>query len=138
MHLDYYYHQQDRNYLHDKDAWVTRVKALIAKDEWVMDGNYRSTFEERFSRADLIIFLDYKWNVYLQGVFRRRVSHRKKQRIDMPDTWKEKINWEFFLYVLQFHKRERHKLTDAVGYLPPKKLIVLHTRKEADAYLKEL
>lgn len=139
VHLDYYYHETGKNYYEDKAAWVKRVKELMAEDSWIMDGNYSSTIPERFARADTIIYFDVTRQKALQGVVKRRLKYRNKQRPDMPDDWKEKANLEFLKYVWNFKKHSNtQQEIEKLRKTKDKKVIVFHGTKEAEQFLKML
>ncbi|HEY5008664.1 MAG TPA: hypothetical protein VII42_11705, partial [Caulobacteraceae bacterium] len=43
----------------DNEAFRTRVRAAIAGDDWISEGNYLSrTFDLRLPRAELVIWMD--------------------------------------------------------------------------------
>lgn len=138
VHLDYYYHQKKYNYYHDKEAWVKRVEQLINQDKWIIDGNYKSTFELRFKRADTIIFLDYPRRVAMYGAIKRRVEHRNKLREEMPSDWKEKANLEFLRYVWNFKKKHRGKILEALDKAKAQDILTFTNRQQAEEYLNAL
>ena len=41
-----------------KEEWIRLQEAMVAKDRWIIDGNYNSTAELRFKAAELVVFLD--------------------------------------------------------------------------------
>ncbi len=41
-----------------KDEWLKIVSNIIAKDSWIVDGNFGGTMETRIKRCDTIVFLD--------------------------------------------------------------------------------
>lgn len=43
-----------------KDEWKKLVETLIARDAWIMDGNYSGTLELRLHACDTMIYLDMK------------------------------------------------------------------------------
>jgi adenylate kinase family enzyme len=138
IHLDFYYHQKKYDYYNDKPAWIKRVKELIAQDKWIMDGNYSSSFEPRFKRADTIVFLDYPRRVALVGTIKRRVKYHKKLREDMPSDWKEKADLTFLKYIWSYKGESRSKVLAAIASNPSKEVIIFKNRKQAESYLKEL
>src|SRR5205085_8316761 len=55
-----------------KPEFVKKVKKVIdSNDNWIIEGNYRSTFSIRFEAADTIIFLDYKRHICVRQSFKR-------------------------------------------------------------------
>lgn len=138
VHLDYYYHQTEHDYYHDKQAWIKRVEALINQDKWIMDGNYSSTFDSRFQRADTIIFFDFPRRIALYGAIKRRIYYRNKQRQEMPSDWKEKANLEFLKYIWNFNRKHRQKTVTAMAKAKGKEIIVFTNRAQTEEYLRHL
>lgn len=138
IHLDYYYHDNRFNYYSDKVAWRKRVLGLIKSDQWIIDGNYSSTFAERFKKADTIIYFDFPLSLRLYGVFMRRLKYRNKKRADMPSNWNEKIDFEFLKFVIRFRRDYRHKIADVINSQNAKKIVTFKSREDARRYLEDL
>ncbi len=140
VHLDTYYHDKTKDYYSEqnKPAWRAKVMELIKPNTWIIDGNYSSTFPDRFERADTIFFLDYPLHTRLRGVFNRRLEYRNRKREDMPEDWQEKIDWSFLEFVWNFKKNYRHKITDVLKTQSSKKIVIFKKRSEATKYLKML
>lgn len=138
IHLDYYYHQTEYDYYNNKEAWIKRVKKLIAQDKWIMDGNYSSTYDSRFKRADIVIILDYPRRKSMYGVIKRRIQYHNKLRDEMPSDWTEKVDLGFIRYVWNFRKNDRYKITDIISTLQNKEIIIFKKRSDAEAYLVNL
>ena len=51
--------------------WRARVAELVRRPEWVMDGNYSSTFDLRVPRAEAVVWLDLPRLTCLARVIRR-------------------------------------------------------------------
>jgi len=91
-----------------KSGWVegtkeelrAKLRAIVATDRWVIDGNYGSTLDERLPRADTIIYLDDPIWLCLWRQGRRIASHRGRSRADMPEGCPERFDLAFFLYLL--------------------------------------
>ena len=50
------------------------VAEIVARDKWVIDGNYSNTWDLRMPRADTIVWMDLPRRVCLWRVFRRAVT----------------------------------------------------------------
>ncbi len=137
-HLDYYYHQLKYGYYDDKEVWIKKAEVIIKKPKWIMDGNYSSTFEQRFKRADLIIFFDYPRWLTMYRVIKRRWQFNNKKRLEMPDDWVEKVDWEFLKYVWRFKGKSHSKITAALEKFSDTPVVVLKNPSETENYLKSL
>ena len=135
IHLDYYYHQKKYNYYENKDAWRKRVLSLAKGDAWIIDGNYGSTFAERFAMADMVIFFDLPRRVVMYRLFKRRLKYARIRRDEMPSDWHEKIDWNFLLFVWRFNKNSRFKITDAIAAHPSKAAAIFHASHDAELFL---
>jgi adenylate kinase family enzyme len=79
--------------------WAEVVGELVARDRWVIDGNYGGTMPVRFSAADTVVFLDTPRFRCLVRVTKRAVIHRGSTRDDMPPGCPERITWEFVRWI---------------------------------------
>ena len=131
-HLDAIYWRDDRTHL-SREEFYPLMQKIIARDEWIIDGNYNSTLEWRISACDLLIFLDYPAEVCLEGVRARR----GQKRSDMP--WVEDGDDEEFLeFIRAFETESRPRILELIGGYPDKAVVVFRTREEADRYLDTL
>lgn len=138
VHLDYYYHDDKFDYENDKASWRNKVNELVDKNEWIIEGNYKSTFELRFARADTIIYFDYPRRISVWRTLKRRVEYRNKQRAEMPPSWKEKISPKFMKFVWDFNETERPMIYELLKSQDNKKIIILKNPLETKQYLSEL
>ncbi len=109
VHLDAIYHQEiwSSNPESKKLQWQEKILELVQGDQWIIDGNYKSTMQIRIEAADAIIFLDYPRYLSMWRTFVRRWKFRNKKRPDMPATWKEKISWNFMKLILNYSRDQR-------------------------------
>ena len=131
-HLDAIYWRDDRTHL-SREEFYPLMREIIAREEWIMDGNYNATLEWRISACDLLIFLDYPAEVCLEGVRARR----GQKRSDMP--WVEEgDDQEFLEFIRAFETESRPRILELIGKYPEKTVVVFTDRKEAERYLGEL
>ena len=131
-HLDAIYWRDDRTHL-SREEFYPLMQEIIAREEWIMDGNYNATLEWRISACDLLIFLDYPAEVCLEGVRARR----GQKRSDMP--WVEDGDDEEFLeFIRAFETESKPRILELIGGYPDKAVVVFRTREEADRYLDTL
>lgn len=138
VHLDFYYHQTKFNYYNDKPAWKKKVEELVARDKWIIEGNYHSTYNIRFARADCILLLDIPKTKAIYRVLKRHVTSRNKRRPEMPTEWREKIGRDFIKHIWNFDKKEVPKVYRELSNHESKELIVIKNTKQANEFLEML
>ncbi|MBN2858464.1 MAG: AAA family ATPase [Candidatus Delongbacteria bacterium] len=93
----------------EKDKWDKLTDQFIARDEWIMDGNYSSTMDKRIDRADTIIYFDFpRWRC-LYNAFMRMLKGKifKKERPDITIGCNERFDMEFYKWIWNFNKNNR-------------------------------
>ena len=121
----------------DKEVFVNKQKEMIAKPEWILDGNYRDTLEMRLESCDTVIFLDYPRRIALYGIFKRYFQYRNKHRESIAEGCQEKIDKSFFKWVWNFKKNARPHIVQKINkYADTKKLLVFKKRKDLNKFLK--
>jgi adenylate kinase family enzyme len=131
--------------LHWKPGWVesgreefeAKVRDVVARPRWVIDGNYGGTLPLRLTRADTVIDLDLpRWQCVL-GILRRAVQHRGRTRSDMAEGCPEQLNLEFLIYTIRFGGGGRARIEKSLrGYSGRR--ITLRSRREVRAFLDTL
>ncbi len=130
VHMDFLAHTDRYNPLFDKPAFNAKILSECKKDRWIMEGVYKSTLGMRIPRADLTIHLDYPRRIYIYRVLKRRVQYRDKRREEMPENWQEKINWDFFKYVLKFNKLQKPAIETELAKYKNAKIEIVRNPKE--------
>ncbi len=70
FHLDQFYFRPGWQRT-PKAEWKEALRQLAARDEWIMDGCYDSSFHIRMPRADTVIWLDLPRRIAFPRVLRR-------------------------------------------------------------------
>lgn len=131
-HLDMMYWKADKTTV-EKSVFLERLRAVIEKDRWIIDGNYSSTMEQRMAACDTVIFLDYPTEVCLAGIKERQ----GKPRSDMP--WTENgEDTEFLEYIKSYNSLQRPHVLALLDKYSDKKIIVFKSRAQADRFEKEV
>lgn len=91
------------------------IDRFNGEDEWIVDGNYSSTMEARLARTDTVFFFDYPTYVCLWRVFWRAAKNRGQDRPDCADGCPERFNWDFFVFVRNFRRKNRPKLVEILS-----------------------
>ncbi len=140
IHLDALYHQEhwDSNEVIKKQQWSDTINSLVRKDQWIIDGNYKSTMSMRIEAADTVIFLDYPRVLSMWRALLRRWQFRNKQRPDMPSSWREKISCDFLKLIWNYKVEQRPTvLAQLEKYSNQKEIHILKTPEAASFFLKE-
>lgn len=119
-----------------RDEWISRQNELMAQEKWIIEGNYNSTMELRYTAADLVIFLDISRITCIIGVFKR---HGKK-RSDLPEYLEEKFDsefWDFNKWIWDFPKKGKKTIMDLHEKYPDKPFLVLKSRRQAKKFISE-
>ncbi|MBQ9131180.1 MAG: adenylate kinase [Clostridia bacterium] len=132
FYLDMLYWNADRTTV-SKEEFRRRLGEVIAKECWIIDGNYGSTLEMRMEACDTVFFLDYPPEVCLEGVRQRR----GKPREDMP--WIEVgEDAEFLQFIRDYKEVSRPKVLALLEKYADKTVFVFSSREDAAEYLARL
>ena len=110
----------------------------LAKDQWIMDGNFNRTMPERMKRCDTIIYLDFSRCACLLGVLKRVITTYGKVRPDMGEGCPERIDLEFLKWVWNFNKNKRESYYKLLNEAENVETIVLKNRRAVKLFLKSL
>jgi|TARA_R110000868_G_scaffold272227_1_gene531492 adenylate kinase family enzyme len=79
----------------------------IGQDEWILDGNYMSTMEERLSAADAVFFIDVPYWLCTYRIIKRWLCREGQQAEGCP----QRVDLAFIKYVAwDFPRRDRARL----------------------------
>ena len=132
FHLDMLYWNADKTTV-PKEVFRARLKEILAKDEWIIDGNYASTMEWRMEACDTVFFLDMPVETCLEGV----ESRRGKPRADMP--WVEmESDEEFIAFISSFIAESRPKIMELLDSVNGKTVVQFKNRAQIAEFLDKL
>jgi adenylate kinase family enzyme len=138
LHLDKYYWRAGWKEP-PKDEWLQTVAELLKRESWIIDGNYSGTLEQRVAACDTIVFLDLARLVCVWRVVKRRLLYRHHNRPDMAEGCAERLNLEFFLWIMNYSQRTRPKVVRLIeANRKLKKIVWLKSRKDLDLFLREV
>ena len=131
-YLDMLWHKPDKSCV-SREEFDLKLGEILTKDEWILDGNFQRTFEERLKRCDTVFLMDYPLEVCIEGV----ESRIGKPREDMP--WiEQEFDPEFKEWIMNFGKDVLPRMYEILKKYPDKKVIVFRSRNDADEFLKGL
>lgn len=115
------------------------VEAEIARDAWVLDGNYSRTLAFRVAAADTIVFLDRTRASCFARVIRRRFSYVGRTRVSMTPGCPERISWELLGFIWRYPKKRPGRFALLAAFATKGgQSVVLRSDEEARAFLAGL
>ena len=130
-HLDMIYHKPDGTHI-SREELEDKLREILKKDNWIIDGNYQRTLERRIKECDTVFLLDYPTEVCLEGA-KSRVG---KKREDMP--WvEEKLDENFKQTIVSFKNEKLPQIYELLNrYKEHLNIIIFKSREEADNYIR--
>lgn len=131
FYLDMIWHKADGTNI-SRDEFDEKLKGIIEKEQWILDGNYIRTLEMRLKECDTVFLLDYPLELCLEGA----ASRIGKERPDMP--WVEaEFDQEFRQFIVDFPKDSLPKIYELLKkYEKEKELHIFRKREDAEEYLR--
>lgn len=80
---------------------------LLAPDQWIVDGGYSNTLDDRVAVADTVIFLDLPCPVYLWRIVKRTLTTLGHVRPDLAPGCPERFDPDFVAYTWRFKHAQR-------------------------------
>ena len=121
------------------DEWYVVQKQLIQQETWIMDGNYRSSLDIRFSVADTIIFLDFPMPLCMYRALKRRFQYAGKTRPDMNVGCPERIDWGHIKWIWNYPKDGRVSAVQKIQqYSEGRTIIILRNPRQVKRFLQKI
>jgi adenylate kinase family enzyme len=102
----------------DRELWNAKVQELIARDEWIIDGNYGGTLPLRLTRADTVIDLELPAWLCVARLLRRIFGGWGRVRADMAEGCPEQLDLAFLLYTVRFSWTHRRRIAEKLKVFP--------------------
>ena len=131
VHLDNLWWKADRTHV-ARSEFDKKLAAVLAANEWIIDGDYSRTYQARIAACDTVFFLDYGEAACMDGI-RARVG---QARPDMPWT-EDTLDPELVREVRAYGHVQRPKIRELLRQYPEKEARIFRTRKEAERWLME-
>lgn len=133
FYLDAIWHKPDRTHI-SRAEFDQRLAEMGELEEWIIDGNYSRTIEVRLKMCDTVFLFDLPTQVCLQGATERL----GKTRYDMPwiDTT---LDPKFKEEIESFREKVLPTIYELMDkYKEGRKIIIFHSREQADEYLEQI
>lgn len=130
-YLDAIWHKPDRTHI-SREEYDARLQEILARDAWIIDGNYSRTMETRMAACDTVFLFDLPVADCLQGATQRL----GKGRYDMPwiDT---ELDPRLKAEIEAFPEKNLPGIYALLErYKTGRKIVIFKSRYQADEYLK--
>lgn len=131
IHLDPIFWRADWRPVPTPEARRALAEA-VAGDRWILDGNFLDfDGDDRFSRADTVVFLDLPRRICLRRVLWRLVRDRRRSRPDLPPGGREGFDPGLLRWIWNYPHTDRPRVVEILERLDPG-VDVRHLRSPAD------
>ena len=137
VHLDKEFWSEDWT-PSDRDDFRERVVSLYAQNEWIIDGHYYSTLDDRLRYSDTVFYLDYPTSLCLFRTFKRMLSGYGRDRDDCAVGCPERFDWEFVQYVCGFRKKFRARTIELLNKHSHLEVYSFTHPKDLQAHLQKI
>ncbi len=107
---------------------------LLARETWIIDGDYNRTRAARLEACDTVFYLRYPRTVCFFSAMKRAIQNRGKSRSDMAASCVEAFDREFRRYIWNFDKTRGEDIRRALAECKAD-IHIFRSRKEAKRYL---
>lgn len=133
-HIDGIHHLENWK-IRDKKERDKIILEKVSQDKWIIDGTYHSTLKQRLENANCIIYLDYSSIAQVKGALGRYIKNHGKEKREIPGC-KERMSWEFLLWVWNWRKNKRDEVIKNVNQIESKKVLIFKNRKQLNKWYK--
>lgn len=130
FYLDMLFHKPDRTTVSGEE-FDEKLKKIIEKEEWIIDGNYQWTLPLRFEMCTDVFFFDLPLKECLEGA----ASRIGQVREDMP--WVEQeFDEEFRQYIIDFPKDQLPMIFSLIDqYKNKRQITIFRSRADAESWI---
>lgn len=128
-HLDSIYWNSDCTHI-SREELIEKQKEILKNNRYIIDGNFKSTLELRIKEADVVFLFDLPTQICIEGA-RKRKGNRPEMPCQLPS------NDELIDFIKNFNKDVMPKIQLLINKYN-KNVIVFHSHKEADDYIKHI
>ena len=130
-YLDMIWHKPDGTNI-PKEVFDRALRGILARESWIIHGNYQQTLEGRLNICDTVFLLDLPVEVCVAGAQSRIGTKRE----DLPWTETE-FDPEFRQWIEEFPEKklpEIYRLLEK--YRDSRDIIIFHTRQEIESWFR--
>ena len=132
-YLDMIWHKPDGTNI-SREEFDEKLRSIISRDSWIIDGNYQRTLETRIKACDIVFLFDLPTETCIEGA----LSRIGKKREDMP-WFENELDPQFRQWIESFRENqlpEIYKLLEK--YKNGRQIVIFRTREQADKFIEKL
>ena len=125
----------------DANHKINLLKPVLLNESWIVDGNYlKILWQERFEKADTVIFLDVNRFTCFKNAVLRSIKYKGKTRPDMGEGCDEKFDLEFARWVFIDGRKKRKKYSETINLAKEqgKETYIFKNTRRVNAWLNSL
>lgn len=137
LHLDKIYHIDNEHHITREELVNAVNQFALSSNNWIIDGNYISTVEQRIKLADTIILFNISTRTCVKNAY-ERAKHEKGS--DMADGFDySKVDENFIKFIKSFKTDALPKIIELYEkYKSEKNFIVFNNYKQVDKFVSDL
>jgi adenylate kinase family enzyme len=121
----------------DTEVFLSKQRALVTGDHWIIDGNSVSSLEMRWGRADLVLYFHLPRLLCLARLIKRRFF-KDKTIDDRAPSCPEVLRGRLIRYMWNFHDRVRPRINALQKEYPLASFQEITSIKEQKTLLQNL
>ena len=137
IHLDAHYWKPNWTST-PAEEWKAKLKVLLERESWVMDGNYPASLPLRMGYADTVIFLDRGRISCLLRCVGRFLRYRGQTRPELAPGCNEKIDWDFFKWIWNYPRKVKPGILETLENQSNTRVILLRDDRAISTFLAAL
>jgi adenylate kinase family enzyme len=122
-----------------KDEWRDQVAKLLEGEQWIIDGNYSGTLEQRLESCDTVVFLDFPRLICTLRVLKRMLSFYGRTRPDLAEGCPERLDFAFLIWVWNYPSRSKPRVLERIANVADRvRVHRLTNNQQVEAFLAGL
>ena len=122
----------------ERAAFDAALERELAKESWIMDGNYDRTLPLRMQHCDAIIYLDFAMVRCMTGGLGRVIKNWGHARADMAPGCNEWFDPEMARFIWRYNRDNRQRNYRLLNEAEGVETIVLKNRRMVRRFLRSL
>lgn len=132
-YLDMIWHKPDGTNI-SREEFDEKLRSIISRDSWIIDGNYQRTLETRIKACDTVFLFDLPTETCIEGA----LSRIGKKREDMP-WFENELDPGFRQWIESFRTNQLPEIYRLLEkYKNGRQIVVFRTREQADKFIEKL